>query len=523
MSMFLVAVVLVGCMGKSGNSSEDPKEKPNIIFIMSDDHAYQAIGSYGSRINKTPNIDRIAEEGMRFENSFVTNSICAPSRAVLLTGKYSHMNGHIDNSTEFDGSQVTFPKILQKNGYETAMIGKWHLKSQPTGFDYWNVLPGQGYYYNPDFIEMGDTVRQEGYVTDLITDVSLNWLKKRKDDQPFLLVLGHKAPHRNWMPGPDHLNDYNGEEIPLPETFYDDYQTRSAAAKEQYMEIGEVMGPGYDLKLSEEEGSTKIVRQGRWWAQPYKRMNAKQREVWDAAYQPRNDAFHRQDLSGKKLEEWKYQRYIKDYLLTIASVDDNVGRVLDYLEEEGLTENTIIVYTSDQGFYLGEHGWFDKRWMYEQSLRMPLLMRYDGHIPAGSVTDQFALNLDFAPTFLDYAGIDITESMQGRSLRPVLENKAPDDWRQSMYYHYYEYPGPHQVKRHYGIRTDRYKLIHFYYDIDAWELYDLKEDPNELNNVYDDSAYADVVVELKQQLDDLREQYGDTEEATERYLPKEDK
>lgn len=492
--------------------------RPNILFIMSDDHARQAVSCYGSRINSTPNIDRLAEDGMWFTHCFCTNSICAPSRAVLLTGKYSHINGVLDNRLEFDGSQQTFPKILRAAGYQTAMFGKWHLKSDPAiaGFDYWNVLPGQGYYYNPVFIDMGEETQRTGYVTDLITDDCLDWLEKRQSDKPFCAFLHHKAPHRNWMPGPNQLTMYEDEEIPVPDTFFDDYDTRSDAAREQEMRIADHMFMAYDLKLSPEAETKaddeKARRDRRMWNSIYDRLNDDQKKAWDAAYGPRNSAFRRAGLKGRALAEWKYQRYIKDYLRCIASVDENVGRVLDFLDRSGLSENTVVVYTSDQGFYLGEHGWYDKRFMYEESLGMPLIIRYPKEIKPGE-SDALVQNIDFAPTFLDYAGVDIPEDMQGRSLRPLLRSRTPGDWRDSIYYHYYEYPAVHQVKRHYGIRTERYKLIHFYHDIDAWELYDLESDPHELNNVIDRVEYSRVVDELKTGLERLRRRFGDTGEA----------
>jgi len=508
----LVMPLSVNCAGRA-------RKLPNIVYIMTDDHAAQAIGSYGSVINRTPNIDRLAREGMRFENCFCTNSICAPSRAVLLTGKYSHLNGQIDNRGEFDGTQMTFPKLLQEEGYETAMIGKWHLRSAPTGFDYWNVLPGQGNYYNPDFIEMGERKNFKGYVTDLITDFSLNWLKSRDQEKPFCLLLHHKAPHRNWMPDEKHLSMYDGTDIPQPETFYDDYSTRSDAARQQEMSITGHMNYAWDLKIlgmskSEEEdwGEKSLKRQ-------LERLTPEQLSAWNSAYDPKNEAFRKANLKGKALDNWKYQRYIKDYLRCIASVDDNIGRVLDYLDEAGFSENTIVVYTSDQGFYLGEHGWFDKRFMYEESLRMPLLIRYPKEVKEGTVNSDLVQNLDFAETFLDFGGAQVPEEMQGCSLRPVLQGTAPGDWRESIYYHYYEYPAVHSVKRHYGIRTQRYKLIHFYHDIDAWELYDLKQDPNELNNLYDNPDYSEIVGDLKKELTALREKYGDTDEVTRSFLP----
>ncbi|MBN2594248.1 MAG: sulfatase, partial [Sedimentisphaerales bacterium] len=469
------------------------KKRPNIIFIMTDDHASHAMSCYGSKINKTPNLDRIANGGMRFTNSFCTNSICAPCRAVILTGKYSHINGVIDNREKFDGSQQTFPKLLQKAGYKTAMIGKWHLKTDPTGFDYWNVLPGQGAYYNPAMKEMGQQKKYTGYTTDIITDHALKWLKSLKPGEPFCLMYHHKAPHRNWQPGPKYLTMYDDVTIPEPENLFDDYSTRGRAAKEQDMSIAKTMTPN-DLKLTPTP----------------KNLTPEQKKLWDTAYDPKNEAFKKANLQGKDLIRWKYQRYIKDYLRCIASVDDNIGRVLDYLDESGLTENTVVFYTSDQGFYLGDHGWFDKRFMYEESLRMPLLVRYPKEIKPGPVSDDIVLNLDFAPTFLDFAGVTVPADMQGESLRRILQGKTPEDWRKSMYYHYYEYPAVHSVKRHYGIRTERYKLIHFYHDIDEWELYDLKKDPKEMKNVFGDQAYADIIKELKAELMQLREKYKDT-------------
>jgi arylsulfatase A-like enzyme len=443
--------------------------RPNILFIMSDDHAAHAISAYGSRINRTPNIDRIAQEGLRFANCFCTNSICAPSRAVILTGKYSHVNGVRDNATRFDGSQPTFPKLLQAGGYQTALIGKWHLQSDPTGFDYWHILPGQGAYHNPQFIRMGEKQKCEGYVTDLITDSALDWLQTGRDAaKPFMLMCHHKAPHRNWQPDAKHATMY-AEDVPLPETLADDWATRSDAARQQEMTV----------------------------------LNHLTKDDLKGAEPPAG-------LSEQQLREWKYQRYIKDYLRCVASVDDNVGRVLGYLDESGLAENTLVIYTSDQGFYLGDHGWFDKRFMYEESLRMPLLMRLPGAIRRGAVNRDIVLNLDFAPTFLELAGAPVPDDMQGESLRPILRDHTPDDWRTSMYYHYYEFPAVHMVKRHYGIRTRRYKLIHFYNDIDAWELYDLQSDPHELRNLYGQPAYAKLTARLKAELDRLRAQYGDT-------------
>lgn len=496
---FGFSVSLFGCQSESS----EPTQPPNIIFILADDHASHAISAYGSRINQTPNIDRLADNGMRFDNVFCTNSICAPSRATILTGKYNHLNGVLDNRLTFDSSQVTFPKLLQRAGYRTAAVGKWHLKSRPTGFNYTNVLPGQGLYYNPTFLENGERKEYSGYVTDLTTDFALQWLDSVDQNRPFFLWLGHKAPHRNWMPGPEQLTMYDDQDIPEPPTLFDDYRGRSAAAREQEMQISEDLTLAYDLKVAEES-------EDNWMKNQLASMNPEQREAWQAAYGPKNEAFLEAGLEGEALVRWKYQRYIKDYLRSVASVDDNVGRLLDYLEEQGLTENTLIIYSSDQGFYLGEHGWFDKRFMYEESYRMPFLAQYPGVIPAGSQSDALTVNIDFAPTLLDFAGVETPADMQGQSLQDILKGEEPPaDWRNAAYYHYYEYPAVHMVKRHYGVRTDRYKLIHFYYDIDAWELFDLQEDPRELNSVYDDPAYAAVRDSLTDLLLALQEQYGE--------------
>lgn len=489
--------------------------KPNIIFIMSDDHVEQAISGYNSNLIKTPNIDRIAEEGILFTNSFVTNSICAPSRAVLLTGKYSHLNGLRDNRDEFDGSQMTFVKLLQKAGYETHIVGKWHLKTNPTGFDNWQILIDQGEYYNPVFIENGVEKQYTGYTTDIITDKAIDILKQRDQNKPVCLLVHHKAPHRNWMPNIKHLEVYNDTDLPLPETFYDDYSNRLAAA-EADMRINDIF-LSFDLKLKKgfykketgTGGNAEFAGNAeKAWQLTFERLNEDQRKAWDVHYDLVSENFQKANLSGKELLIWKYQRYIKDYLRCILSIDENVGRLLDYLDEIGLSENTIVIYTSDQGFYLGEHGWYDKRFMYEESLSMPLLMRYPREIKAGQISDHMVLNLDFAPTFLDFAGVDIPEEMQGTSFRPLTLGTTPDDWRNSMHYHYYEYPhGWHNVKRHYGIRTLRYKLIHFYYDIDSWELYDLEKDPLETNNLYNDPTYADVIKDLKTELQKLQLKY----------------
>jgi len=507
----LLMSCLLGCQPDSEQAeSLAASQQPNIIFIFTDDHAIQAISAYGSIINNTPNIDRLAADGMIFRHAMVTNSICAPSRAVILTGKHSHLNGVLDNRLPFDSTQQTFPKILQQQGYQTAMIGKWHLKTQPTGFDYWKVLPGQGHYYNPDFRTPEGREQIEGYVTDIVTDVSLEWLMEKRDpNKPFLLMSQHKAPHREWSPGPDHLTTFDGEDIPEPPTLFDKYANRSSAAKMQEMTISEHMQLTYDNKLWSQGDTTSDDWKMRAAAYLYQRMTPEQRAAWDAAYKPKNEAFLEAELEGDELTQWKYQRYIKDYLRCIQSVDDNIGRILDYLDESGLADNTIVVYSSDQGFYLGEHGWFDKRWMYEESLHMPLIVRWPGVVAPGSENRDLVQNLDFAETFIDIAGGVIPSDMQGKSLLPILQGETPQDWRQSIYYHYHEYPGAHSVNKHYGVRNERYKLIH-YYELNEWELFDLEEDPQEMNSVYDDPDYTDIQQNLLIELARLKEEAQDT-------------
>jgi arylsulfatase A-like enzyme len=465
-------------------------KQPNIVFIFSDDHAYQAISAYGDprHLVETPNIDRLAKEGVRFDRCIVPNSICGPSRAMVLTGKYSHTNGFYNNTnSRFDGSQMTFPKLLQAAGYQTAMIGKWHLESDPTGFDFWQVLPGQGVYYNPPMIRMGERVKLEGYVTDLIADTSLDWLKKRDKDKPFLLMCQHKAPHRPWEPPLRYLDWSKDRVFAEPSSLFDDYANRGLAVRDQDMMIEKTITP-IDVKLT-----------------PPPTMTPQQRKEWDAWYEPRNEEFRKANPQGKDLVRWRYQRYMHDYLGCVKAVDDAVGRVLKYLDDEGLTENTIVVYAADQGFYLGEHGWFDKRWIFEESARTPLLVRWPGVTKAGAANGSLTSVIDFAPTFLDAAGLEIPKEIQGRSIKPLLGGTTPADWRKSIYYHYYEYPQPHHVRPHEGVITDRYKLVHFYVpDVDYWELYDREKDPQEMRQFADDPAYAKTVEELKAELNRLR-------------------
>ena len=501
----LLCVLFVGCSQK-----EKVAERPNILFIMTDDHSYQTLSAYSNQLIETPNLDRIANDGVIFSNSFVGNSICAPSRATMLTGKHTHKNGQINNMVTFDGSQMTFPKLLQNAGYQTALVGKWHLKSDPTGFDYWNVLPGQGEYYNPDFIEMGEKKRFEGYCTTITTDFALNWLNKRDTEKPFCLLLHHKAPHRTWQPDTIHFAEFKDKTYPVPGNFFDNYEGRRAAA-EQKLSIRAIdMDVQYDLKMEDENGLI--------WSRFPKfqhtvRMNENQKEAWEKHYKPITKDFIEKKLEGDELHLWKYQRYMRDYLACIRSVDENVGRVLDYLKENGLDKNTLVVYTSDQGFYMGEHGWFDKRFMYEQSFKTPLLIRApEGYNVKGEISE-LVQNIDYAPTFLDFAGIEIPEEMQGVSIKPLLKEQQKE-WRDALYYHYYEFPNEHAVKRHYGVRTDRYKLIHFYNDIDEWELYDLQNDPEEMNNIYNDPANKELIASLKVRLKELQVKYDDLDKST---------
>ncbi len=472
---------LFALAGAAGMGLAARKQPPNILYIMADDHASHAISAYGSRINKTPHIDRLAHEGVRLTNCFCTNSICTPSRAAIITGQYSHRNGVYTLLDRLDPDRNHVAKELQRAGYETAMIGKWHLASDPTGFDYWNILPGQGIYYDPVFIDRGEKKKHAGYVTDLIADFSLDWLKQRNRKKPFFLMCHHKAPHRSWEPAPKYKDLFEGRTIPEPDNLYDHYEGKAHGVSTAMMRVGEHMNVG-DVK------------------RPIPR-----------------------DLSGDALRKWAYQYYIKDYLRCIQSVDDNVGRMLDYLDAEDLARNTIVIYTSDQGFFLGDHGWYDKRMMYEESLRMPFLIRYPGSLRSGTVNDDIILNIDFAPTFLDFAGGRAPAEMQGRSFRQNLSGHTPKNWRTAMYYRYWMHNADHLVPAHYGIRTKRWKLIYYYgrtlgmsgargpeLPRPEWELFDIEKDPREMHNLYDEPQYAEVIKELKAEMDRLQKEAGDT-------------
>lgn len=477
---------------------------PNILVIISDDHAYQTIGAYGSKFAPTPSIDRIAREGAVFNKAYVTNSICGPSRASILTGRYSHVNGFKDNeNSNFNFNQDLFVKGLQASGYQTAWIGKMHLgDNTPQGLDYYKLLPGQGSYYNPDFIETGNKKTQyTGYVSNIITDISEDWLDHRDKSKPFCLVIGHKATHRTWMPDLDDLGMFEDKTFPLPADFYDNYATRKAASM-QDMTISKTMQMGYDLKMFENVANAD--KEG-----TIKRMNPEQKKKFLDFYAQINADLKAKNLTGNALTEWKYQRYMRDYLATAVSLDRNIGRVLNYLDKNQLSQNTIVIYLSDQGFYMGEHGWFDKRFMYEESFRTPMVMRYPGVIKPGTRINDFIMNIDLAPTLLQAGGAKIPADMQGQSFLPLLKHQKYDS-RKAMYYHYYE-NGEHSVSPHFGIKTKRYKLIRFYKRVESWELFDLKADPHELTNIYDSKKGKQLVPALKKQLLGLIEKYKDKE------------
>lgn len=493
---FIVFACLLATCARNETVNAADKQRPNILFLFTDDLAYQAISTYGEKrqLLNTPNMDRLAREGVQFDRCLVGNSICGPSRATILTGKYSHMNGFFNNSnSRFDSSQQTFPKLMQSAGYSTAIFGKWHLVSDPVGFDHWHILPGQGAYYNPPMIKMGEKVTHTGYTTDIITDLTIEWLKNRDKTKPFMLMSQHKAPHREWAPALRHLGWDNDRKYPEPETLFDDFKGRSQAVVNHDM--------GIDKTFTELDA--KLRTPGN--------MTPEQLKTWNAYYEPRNEAYRKAKLTGKELVQWRYNRYMHDYLACVKAVDESVGRLLEYLQQEGLAENTIVMLSSDQGFYLGEHGWFDKRWIFEESVRTPLLVRWPDVSKPGTVNKELVSIVDFAETFLDVAGLPVPSDMQGRSLVPILKGDTPSDWRKSFYYHYYEYPSPHHVHPHYGVVTDRYKLIHYYKpDVDDWELLDREKDPLETKSFYKDPTYAETVKQLKGELDRLRVELKDT-------------
>ncbi|WP_437207251.1 sulfatase family protein [Planctomicrobium sp. SH664] len=501
LSRVLLACVLFACVllvtCGSAVSAAEPK-RPNILLIFSDDLAYQAISAYGDprKLLQTPQMDSLAASGMRFDRCLVTNSICGPSRAVTLTGKYSHLNGFYNNSnSRFNGAQETFPKLLQRAGYATALIGKWHLVSDPTGFDHWDILPGQGVYYDPPMIANGQRSKRTGYTTEILTDLSIDWLKQRDNSKPFLLMLQHKAPHRPWEPAIQDLGWDHDRFYPEPPTLFDDHRGHSRAVAEAAMSLSDHFTP-VDAKLT-----------------PFSGGNAEQKRAWEAFYGPRNQEFEKRKLSGEELVRWRYNRYLHDYLACVKAIDNSIGRVLQTLHEMGEADNTLVVCTSDQGFYLGEHGWFDKRWIFEESLRTPLLIRWPGVVQPGQVNKDIVSLIDLPETFLEAAGIPVPTDMQGSSLIPLLKGETPANWRKSFYYHYYEYPAPHQVRPHYGVVTDRYKLFHFYQsDLDEWELLDREQDPLEQRNFYNDPAAAETIVALKAELRRLREELKDTDQ-----------
>ncbi len=496
-------------------------DRPNILFIFSDDHAPHEIGAYNGwlkSVNPTPEIDRLAAEGMVFENSFCTNSICGPSRAVIMSGLHSHKNGFMNNGNSFDWGQQIFPKLLQKAGYTTALYGKSHLKGRPQGFDDWQVLPGQGLYYNPDMITPQGRKRIEGYCTDIVTDLAVEWLKQGRDeDKPFMLMVQHKAPHRNWMPAERHLDLYADIDMPEPKTLFDKWHDNAPPARFQELEIDRHMHLNFDLFVDLVPTFDGDALKGRYDKSSWRnmqRMSRIQLAAWRGAYGPRDEAFHKTNPKADDLVRWKYQRYVKNYLRCVKGVDESVGRLMDTLKELKIDDNTIVIYSSDQGFFIGDHGWYDKRWMYEESLKMPFIIKWPGTIKPGSRDRTHMIqNLDYAETFLDIAGVPIPSDMQGESLVPLLKGERPTQWRESIYYHYYEYPSVHMVPRHYGVRTAKHKLMRFY-QFDEWEFYDLENDPDELTNQYGNPDYADKIAALKQELERLRTHYDDDSDVS---------
>ncbi len=527
-ALLLFLAALTACGNTEPVAEEREQRPPNIIFIMSDDHAYQAISAYDNRLIQTPHIDRLAEEGMLFTNACVTNSICAPSRAVILTGKHSHLNGKIDNRMPFDTTQMTFPQLFQRGGYRTAMFGKLHFGNNPKGVDDFMILPGQGNYINPRFVTAEGDTTIEGHATEIITDLTLDWLRGQEgSDEPYMMMYLHKAPHRPWWPSPEKFAEFYEKEFPEPPTLFDDYEGRGTAARTAEMNLLNHMQYMHDSKVYPEvvERMGAAVQpetgggEGGFYG-PYNRAT----EAQKAAYKPTLDKIAADfeanwpTMTEEEKMRWKYQRYMQDYLASISMVDDNIGRLLDYLDETGQAENTIVVYTSDQGFYLGEHGWFDKRFIYDESFKTPLLVRWPGVVAPGSRSSEMVQNLDYAQTLLDAAGLTQPDDMQGESLMPLLSGDTSAWTRDAVYYHYYEYPAVHQVKRHYGIVTEDYKLVHFYDDVDEWELYDRRADPNEMLSVYNDPDYAETVDRLKKKLAELRAYYEDSEELDRHYM-----
>lgn len=486
--------------------------RPNLLFVFSDDHAAHAISAYGSQLNRTPQIDRLAQGGVLFRNTFCGNAICGPSRASILTGLHSHAHGFMRNGNTFDGTQTTMPKLLQAAGYQTALLGKWHLDSTPTGFDHWMVLPDQGQYYNPDFLTAGGKIRMEGHVTDLITAATLQWLEQRDPERPFLLMCQHKAPHRSWLPAPAELGLYRDGDLPEPPTLFDDHAGMAAPIRSQRMTIAHDLSLHYDLCVPPTEAERPhLSALDRDWEHLWARMTKPQQEAWAAAYDAENAEFRRRQPKGVDLVRWQYQRYLKNYLRCVAGVDRSVGVLLDWLDRHpDVKANTLVVYMSDQGFYLGDRGFYDKRWMYDESLRMPLLMQWPGHLPAGREVTALAQNIDIAPTFLELAGVTPPATLHGRSLLPLLADTAPPDWREAIYYHFYESHAVHEVAAHFGVRTAQHKLIRYYEpEWNTWELFDLHRDPGERHDLAADPAHAEVLARLQTLLENLRQRYGD--------------
>ena len=530
LALFLALGATIASWASNPLAASEPKSKdqgvnqsakqPNILFVFSDDHALETISAYNGRykdIAPTPNLDRLAKQGAIFENSFCANSICGPSRACILTGKHSHTNGFRKNGEHFDGAQWSFQKDLGKAGYQTALIGKWHLHGRPQGFDHWEIVPGQGNYYNPDFITMdGKQHRETGYCTDIVTEKAVDWLDKRDKTKPFLVMCQHKAPHRTWSPALRHLDAFNDVEFPQPSNLFDDYATRTKTMAQNKMSIANDLLWRYDLKIRpEEHKGVKLPNPRQGGAIEYNRMNAEQKKAWDDHFGPLNQQFIADFQAGKyddkkKLTGWMYQRYIKNYVATIKSVDESVGRLLDYLDDNDLADNTIIIYSSDQGFYLGEHGWYDKRWMFEESFKMPFLIRWPGTVQPGTRPQALIQNIDYAPTFLEIAGIKVPKEIQGMSMVPMFKNdcKPTANWRDDLYYAYWEgHRSIHAVPRHDGVRTDRYKIF-FIPETQEWQLFDLVKDPQELKSVHDNSDYSKILEDMKKRYTANRQKFG---------------